>query len=130
MSKKTLAVDFDGVINSYESGWIVGEPTNLPDDPVAGAMDFIVEAQKTFQVVIHSSRLKYAGAEVSMKAYFRKHLHAEGFSPSAVQSCLALLEFMIEKPPAFVILDDRAITFTGDFPSIKALEEFVPWNKK
>jgi hypothetical protein len=28
-----------------------------------------------------------------------------------------------------VTLDDRAITFTGTWPSMKQLQEFKPWNK-
>lgn len=31
---------------------------------------------------------------------------------------------------ALVTIDDRAVTFTGEWPSIDALMAFQPWNKK
>lgn len=130
MSKKILALDFDGVINSYESGWINGHPSELPDPPVEGALDFIIEAQKTFKVVIFSSRLRYTGVVPSMKVWLRRHMQAEGLRADQIEGCMALLDFTHEKPPAFVTLDDRALTFTGIFPTITTLEAFQPWNKK
>ena len=39
------------------------------------------------------------------------------------------LEWPMEKPSAFVTLDDRAITFTGEWPDIDQLRNFKPWNK-
>jgi len=40
------------------------------------------------------------------------------------------LHFPLEKPPALVSLDDRAITFMGEWPDIEVLKKFKPWNKK
>ena len=34
--KRTIIVDFDGVINSYISGWNDDGPLALPDPPVEG----------------------------------------------------------------------------------------------
>ena len=34
------------------------------------------------------------------------------------------------KPPAFVGLDDRQLTFNGNGPSIDDLHDFKPWNKR
>ena len=52
--KKTLCLDFDGVVHSYTSGW-KGALT-IPDPPVAGALRFIIEADQHFKVAIFSSR--------------------------------------------------------------------------
>ena len=40
------------------------------------------------------------------------------------------LRFPLMKPPAFLQIDDRAITFTGVFPSTEEMKAFRPWNKK
>lgn len=40
------------------------------------------------------------------------------------------LQWPQEKPAAFITIDDRALTFTGMWPSIKTLQAFKPWNKK
>ena len=34
------------------------------------------------------------------------------------------------KPPAIVSIDDRALTFTGQWPTIESLQHFKPWNKR
>jgi hypothetical protein len=42
---------------------------------------------------------------------------------------VAQLHFPEHKPPAFVTLDDRAITFTGAWPSVPVLRAFQPWTR-
>ena len=73
-------LDFDGVIHGYESGW--KGPRNIPDPPVPGAMDFIVDARAHFDINIFSSRSNYTFGRRAMKRWFRKWmvLHLEGIS--------------------------------------------------
>jgi hypothetical protein len=40
------------------------------------------------------------------------------------------LNYPTVKPPARVSLDDRAITFTGKWPTAKELLEFKPWYQR
>ena len=36
----------------------------------------------------------------------------------------------IFKPPAMITIDDRALNFTGEWPTIDALDSFKPWYHK
>jgi hypothetical protein len=40
------------------------------------------------------------------------------------------LSFPLEKPPAFLTIDDRALLFTGTWPDVGKLKAFKPWNKE
>ncbi len=118
MSKPILCLDFDGVIHSYTSGWKGAD--QIPDPPVPGAMEFIKKAREYFRVAIFSSRSNQPGGLKAMQDYISIHGDI-GFYD---------VEWPLEKPPALVTIDDRAITFTGTWPDMKSLLEFKPWNKK
>lgn len=124
MSKPTLCLDFDGVIHSYTSGWAA--PTNIPDPPVPGALEFIEEAVKHFRVAIFSSRSGHPGGIEAMQAWLG-HYMIEAFIDMDV---FDRIEWPTAKPPAKVTLDDRAVTFKGKWPSVESLLEFEPWNKR
>jgi hypothetical protein len=138
VSKPILCLDFDGVLHSYTSGWI--EHDFIPDPPVAGAMEFLAEAIKHFDVKIFSSRSqkKYDGGKRAMITWIRywAKLQLPNYAPDF--ACNAVLNALCfnadawprEKPPAFLTIDDRALTFTGEWPMIEDLLAFKPWNKK
>lgn len=124
--KPILCLDFDGVLHSYVSGWKGADV--IPDPPVAGALEFIREAAFHFKVAIYSSRSGQPGGIEAMKRWLSE------WDASATQDfredILAIVEFPTEKPAAMVTLDDRALTFTGTWPTIATLKEFQPWNKR
>ncbi len=122
MSKPILCLDFDGVIHSYTSGWKGAD--QIPDPPVPGAMEFIREALKYFRVAIFSSRSHQTNGQHAMRDYIIRHSEPDPRGP------IEGLEWPLEKPPALITIDDRAITFTGTWPDMKTLLEFKPWNKK
>lgn len=131
MSKKykpILCLDFDGVIHEYSSGW-KGADT-IPDAPVDGAMQFLWDATEQFRVCIFSSRSNQPGGRAAMQTWLRQHF-MKFWGTHAVQADdkLADIEWPTEKPPAMVTIDDRALTFTGKFPTIEQLMAFQPWNK-
>ncbi len=126
MAKPILCLDFDGVIHSYSSGWKGADV--VPDPPVSGGMAFIVEAVDHFSVQIFSGRSNQDGGIPAMKEWLFKCLHAE--VPEAANSTFASIGWPLEKPPALVTLDDRALTFHGTWPSIESLKRFQPWNKR
>jgi hypothetical protein len=127
--KPILSVDFDGVLHSYTSGW-KGAGV-VPDPPVPGAIAFLREAVKHFTVCIFSSRSNQDGGGPAMREWLGRHIMAE--EPDIVMHdppWFAEIQWPTEKPSAFVTLDDRAVTFTGVFPSMDELLAFRPWNKK
>lgn len=134
---KLLCLDFDGTLHSYSSGWQGAD--KIPDPPVPGAMEFLCDAMKSFRVAIFSSRSHQAGGREAMQEWLYRHLNEYGREcgedsddelDAVTVRLMASIEWPDHKPPAHVTLDDRAITFTGKFPSIEELIAFVPWNKK
>ena len=126
MTKPILCLDFDGVLHSYTSGW-KGADT-ISDPPVPGAMKFISEAVNNFTVQIFSSRSSQPGGRNAMQCWVGKWLCSE-FQGDG-HDIADQLAYPTEKPAAFITIDDRALTFTGEWPTMEALKEFKPWNKK
>ena len=125
--KPTLCLDFDGVLHSYTSGWKGADV--IPDEPVPDAMFFLHQAAWHFDVQIFSSRSNQPGGVDAMKAWLRKHLE-KTLGEVTGTNVFRALRFPLEKPPALVTIDDRAICFTGAWPSMQELKEFKPWNKR
>lgn len=125
MKKPILCLDFDGVIHSYTSGWKGAR--NIPDPPVPGALNFIIDAiESNWQVVIHSSRARHWGGIGAMRSWLQKHA---GNQWDTMGPSFCEVQFCRWKPAAVVTLDDRAITFTGVWPALESLKKFKPWNK-
>jgi hypothetical protein len=116
-----LCLDFDGVLHSYVQPWMGA--SSIPDDPVPGAMEFLTEAVKHFEVAVFSSRSKERAGIVAMQSWIAEH-HPWG------ETMVRALTWPTDKPAAKVTIDDRAITFQGEWPSMDDLQKFEPWNKK
>lgn len=134
MRKPILCLDFDGVLHSYTSGWQGAEIVS--DPPVPGAIAFLYEAINRFEVHIFSSRSHQTLGIDAMMEWLSEHERAwrqeqlqSGLSV-AKTSLLLHIQWPREKPPAMITIDDRAITFTGEWPSMGVLLAFRPWNKK
>ncbi len=120
-TKKTIVVDFDGVIHGYSSGW--KGATVISDPPVSGAIEWLGRASERFQVAVWSARSREKGGIDAMREWLLGHgLPAE---------VLAQLAFPRGgKPAAHVYLDDRAVCFEGVFPTLETLEAFEPWHRR
>lgn len=127
MGKPILCLDFDGVIHSYSSGWKGADV--IPDPPVDGAIAFMLGALEHFDVCVFSSRSNQSGGIPAMQAYL-KHHSGQCWYPSPAGPGLEDVRFVTEKPPAFIGIDDRVLTFDGTWPSIESLKAFKPWNKR
>jgi hypothetical protein len=138
--KPILCLDFDGVLHSYTSGW--QGATIIPDPPVEGAIDFVLEAEQDFRVAIYSSRSSHYGGIQAMQDWLRHHMTVAirmrqrevGYFLDRTDEIADFVSQRIEwptsKPPAMVTLDDRAITFDGTWPNMEDLLTFQPWNKR
>lgn len=118
MSKQTVVLDFDGVLHSYTSGW--KGATVIPDPPVEGAREFCEELLKEFDVIVVSTRCSQPGGPMAVSEW----LNINNFPSNVFVSPDG------KKPPSIVTIDDRAICFTGVWPTIEDIKAFKPWNKK
>ena len=118
--KKTICVDFDGVLHSYTSGWQGADVVS--DDPVDGAMEWLCDLLNYgFDVCIYSSRSGQEGGIQAMQEWLCAH---------GMALYIHELRFPVEKPPAHLTIDDRAICFEGVFPTMDEIDTFKPWNKR
>jgi len=150
MTKPILCLDFDGVLHEYTSGW-EGART-ISDMPVNGAMEFLLDSLEHFDVAILSSRSHRLFGRWAMKRWLRMCL--EGWFDACLEraylppfydpamgtheeerrgwarTVVRMIRWPKHKPPALLTIDDRAITFTGEWPSMEEIKAFKPWNKK
>jgi hypothetical protein len=122
--RRTLAVDFDGVLHAYTSGW-KGQ-LEIVDPPIPGAFAWLTEIVRDFDVIVFSSRLNPRGVPIevvieSFRAWFLRH----GLPPET----LTRLQFWtgVGKPMALVYIDDRGYRFEGHFPGARELLAMRPW---
>jgi hypothetical protein len=136
MRRPILCVDFDGVVHSYTSGW--QGPLVISDPYVPGFFKWAIEVTKVFDIAIYSSRTKEPGAVTKM---------AEWLGTQSVSAIIAgevsgdfewpklfdHISFPVDKPAAFLTIDDRCILFKGDWdnPQLDPIYmiNFKPWNK-
>lgn len=122
--RRTVAIDFDGVIHKHVSKWTV--PEEIHDGPVDGALDFIERVLEEFNVVIFSARASDALAERAMSNWLCRHWLVAGKDLDV----LARVEITSQKPHAFIYIDDRGWHFEGTFPTMEELRSFESWTKK
>ena len=134
--KKTICLDFDGVLHSYTSGW--KGATEIPDPPVHGALAWLKEliGDERFEVAIYSSRSNLVGGIAAMKRWLAQNWSTMyGGDIVGVRSDRKVIliedavEWPTEKPAAHLTIDDRAWQFRGIFPTMGNMASFTPWNK-
>lgn len=132
--KPILCVDFDGVIHAYTTPWT--DAVTISDGPVPGALEWLWKATEWFDVQVYSSRSKEHEAVTAMRVWMRSeaskiwdHDHPMAFAHGPADYPIT---FCHEKPAAFLTIDDRAITFEGDWSALEPADllKFKPWNKR
>lgn len=124
----TIAVDFDGVIHSYQTPWVATHI--IPDPPVEGAIEWLWETIQKLDVVIFSTRCRSWRGRWAMRKWLKKHAQGLYYEDASGGIGLESVRFSYEKPPALVYLDDRAMRFAGTFPTVQQIHGAKPWNKK
>jgi adenylylsulfate kinase len=116
---RTIAIDFDGVIASYD-GW------HGPDHigaPLKGAFSFLQELIDTHhEVVIFTTRASDPAKRSQLIRWFKENGFPDNYMPG-----LALTNV---KPLAWLYIEDRCHLFTGTYPTIAEIAAFKPWWKK
>lgn len=112
--KKTLLIDFDGTIHSYENGWQNGK---IYGTVVAGFFDFVISYSSSYNFAIFSTRSSNPKLHKEMKDWveekFKDYLESKNLVTSE-----KLFTFPTEKPISYKIIDDRAISFNGAWNTI------------
>ena len=114
MANKIIQMDFDGVINSYTSGW--KGHTIIPDEPVKGIKESIEEIRNAgYKVIIVSSRTSTEEGIQAVKDWLLKYN-------------ITVDDVRKEKQPAFLTIDDRAICFDGETKDLLSkIQNFKTW---
>jgi hypothetical protein len=128
MHKPILCLDFDGVIHSYTSGWKGADV--IPDQPVPGAIAFMLGAMEHFRVMVFSSRSNQPRGINAMRYWLKENAGPSCWYDGPAGPGLENIEWPTEKPAAFLTIDDRAMTFDGTWPQFETLLTFKPWNKR
>lgn len=109
-----VCLDFDGTLHRYSRGWADGE---IYDPPVPGTAAALADmAARGWTPVVCSSR--------TPPGDIRAWLARQGLPDLAVTNV---------KPAAVAYVDDRAVTFEGDWPAaLAAVDRLIrrgPWTR-
>jgi len=111
-ARRTVCLDFDGVIhlNNGTHG-----ATIISGEPVAGVVHAIEQMREQYKVVIFSARCSEPGGVEAIKDW----LSVQGIEVDGVVDY---------KPLALVYVDDRGLSFDGDWSAtMDQIEGFEPW---
>lgn len=119
MGKPILCLDFDGVIHSYERGWQGG---SIYGTLTPGFAEWAGRAAQHFRLAVYSSRSCTPQGLADMQAWLEEQWP---------DMPMPEFEFFHTKPPAFLTIDDRAVTFEGNWGDVglrpDVLLAFEPW---
>lgn len=117
-NRRIIAIDFDGVLHSFTSGWT--ETCNITDPPTKGAIAWLTKLVHIYNVVIFSARNEDVDAICAMKRWLFEH--------GMLWIDIDKLEFPTKKPACHLLIDDRCFCFKGKFPTVSEINNFMPWH--
>lgn len=101
---KKLAIDFDGVIHTYDMGFYDG---TCYGKPMPGALDALRELSKEYEIVIFTAKAKPDRPLINGKTGVE--LVSEWLDKYGVLDCVSSITS--EKPRAVLYIDDNAYRF-------------------
>ena len=99
-NKPTLAVDFDGVLHTYDEGWQDGK---IYGELITGAKEALVKLAVNYSIVVFTARENLNPVYAALRLW-----GVGGF----------ITEVTNTKPIAIAYIDDRGITFKNNWPEI------------
>ena len=113
--KKTIAIDFDGVIHKNSKGFHDG---TIYDDPIEGSYEALEKLAKKYTIIVYTCKAKPDRGLVNGKTgttlvweWLEKHDMAKFVS-----------KVTSEKPRAVCYIDDKAVRFTDWLDAIESME--------
>lgn len=105
--KKTIAIDFDGVIHRYSEGWVDG---SIYDRPVQDSFKFIqMLVDNGYTIVVHTTRTDASAIFKWFVEWGRAKMYLDLKGYDFYES----IYITQSKPPAIAYIDDRGIRFTN-----------------
>ena len=101
--RRTVCLDFDGVLHSYRSGWCGADV--IPDPPIHGTRESVALLRQQYRVVVYSARCHTEDGRRAVQSWLEKHQ-------------IVVDEVCEHKPPALVYVDDRAVRFRGNWDDV------------
>jgi hypothetical protein len=112
-----IAIDFDGVVHTFDKGWHDG---TCYGDPIEGSLDAVKSLSRKYNIIIFSAKVRPDRPLVNGKT--GKELVNEWLERYNLKQYIA--EITHEKPRAKFYIDDKALEFKGDWELI--LERTLP----
>ena len=132
---KTIAIDFDGVIHSYDKGWQDGSIYGKPIEGVFESIDEFIK--KGYSVFVFSTRSPFQIKKWLIEHTFETEFDTEGlggdptyYKYQKYSFSVKIIPFWVKfwnkekivgitrrKLPAHVYIDDRALKFNGNWES-------------
>jgi len=115
---KTIAIDFDGVIHSFELGYHDG---TVYGTPISGSIDAIKRIAEKYNIVIYTAKAKKDRPLVNGKTgieHVWEWLNKYGIAQY-------IKDITAEKPRCICYIDDKAIQFLNWAQALKDLNKFT-----
>lgn len=110
LTKKTILIDLDGVLNTYDGNFNKDYISPVKD----GAKEFLEKLSKNYEIKIFTTRNKLLTSKWMIENNLDKYI----------------LDITNIKDLAWIYIDDRCLTFKGNYESLTAeINNFRPWYK-